>query len=566
VKWFNFLKKAIFRLFLLSIEIIKEYQYFLFQKKQDSAFEKKDNEDTRFININRTYWAEQEPSEKKGIILIEGFFAQSGNNYLLRTGMVAKAIQEKTKLTPTVIFDKAAFKLISAKKKYHSFGINRFIYIKPSIKQGILFLYSTIVALKFYLRLKDIKDILALNYNGILFGDLIYDDILKFNKNRYTISTKDFVMLKVISRAFYYYFSYARVFKREKINYLVSTHTMYVQYGMLVRVALRYGADVMATSDLMVNHLRSREWKNNIISATWHDMIKEATEEALMRNSDKSMFIDFAQSDLNKRLDGKSEQFDARLAYKNKMSLDKESLKKKLNIDLTDARPFVIIFAHIFTDAPHSSSFLLFHDYYEWLKETLSAISQIKEVNWIIKPHPSVHLYNEEGLIEDLLSKVVDNTLSTNIFLFPQDVSTNNLDELVQAVITVNGTAGIEFSCLGLPVIVGGRPFYSGKGFTLDPPTKEAYFSLLKTAHTIPKLKPYQIINAKAYYGAYMQLGKPGEIITADALDTIWGYIEQEKANIELGNKKINDNLKNKNPKEEQQYKKVKEYVESAFI
>lgn len=556
--------KLIKKVFNVLLEIIKETYYLYFIKNNNNKFERIINyEDHNFLEINKKYWNNILESTDDGYVLVEGFFSQSGNNYLLRTGMLAKAIHAQTGCEPVVLFNSASHKQVVSKKKYESFGIKKFFYIKPDFTQLLLYVRSIIVSFKIYLHSKNINDLVKITYQEILLGDLIYDDILKFDKTKKTISEIDRTVFLKIIHALYFYFSYVKIFKKNKIKYLISTHTMYSEYGILARVALHYGADVIETNDLMVNHLKVTEYATIGIAPCYHVILRNSINNYLKNSNNKLAFIELAESDLCKRFSGNVEQFDSRLAYKNKLTTTKDDFKRKMGLSDNNNFPIVIIFCHIFKDAPHASEMTLFRDYYDWLNQTLNLVAHIKNVNWVVKPHPSTNVYEEQGMVESLIAERLNGLPHKNIYLFPEGVSSKNLYQIADAIVTVHGTAGIEFSCFGMPVILAGRPFYSNNGFTIDPKTKKEYFQILKEIHKIEKLSPEKIMHAKEIYGAYVSSTLcDSHIIKADVLDAIWGYGDN-KANIELGNKKINDRLINNDPKKEPQYLKVLEYLGS---
>ena len=68
------------------------------------------------------------------------------------------------------------------------------------------------------------------------------------------------------------------------------------------------------------------------------------------------------------------------------------------------------------------------------------------------------------------------------------EINTRSLFPVVDYALTVNGTVGMEFPCFGVPAIVAGTGRYNGRGFTIDPATREEYFALLKGLHQIPSL------------------------------------------------------------------------------
>lgn len=510
-------------------------------------------ESRRFISTNRLYWQAQNKVPEKGIILVDGFFAERGHNYVLRTGMLAKAIESKTGCTPYVLFDKPAYRSVMSKNIYASFGIDKFMYIRPGLSKMISFLQALWFTFLYYMPLRNPEDLLKIQHNNIAFGDLIYDDIIKQPGNKYTLAKINAIVFKNLLAAFFYYFTYEKLFKKYRIQYVVCTHLVYVQYGLLARVALRFGANIVETNDLRMNYLKAENYRSKLIIPTYHSVCKDYFND-FFKVREANEFVVLAEKNLEQRLSGQIEQFDAKLAYKDKKPLNRQALREILGLAEQEDKPFVVIFSHVFADAPHSCPATLFQDYYDWLNQTIKAIVSIKEVNWLIKPHPSSKLYGEIGVVESLVAQYTEGC-EPNVFLYPAGFSTSNLDQLATGLVTVTGTAGIEFSCLGLTVILAGKAFYSGYGFTQDPQTKEEYFRLLANIHQLPKMSSSQINKAKSIYGAYIYMKMiQSDIIQAKALDKVWGYDESACADVEAGNRLINDQLSQHDPKKEAQY------------
>jgi hypothetical protein len=83
------------------------------------------------------------------------------------------------------------------------------------------------------------------------------------------------------------------------------------------------------------------------------------------------------------------EQIDVKAAYADKHQYSLIELKRKLGI--TNDNPIVFIFAHIFSDTPRGANDkILFIDFYKWLYETIKYVKDLKDINWVVKPHPSV--------------------------------------------------------------------------------------------------------------------------------------------------------------------------------
>ena len=67
----------------------------------------------------------------------------------------------------------------------------------------------------------------------------------------------------------------------------------------------------------------------------------------------------------------------------------------------------MIIFAHELTDGNLVNKWNIFENDFFWLKETLQKISLIKNVNWIIKSHPSEDIFNAKIKTSNLFVKTL---------------------------------------------------------------------------------------------------------------------------------------------------------------
>lgn len=69
----------------------------------------------------------------------------------------------------------------------------------------------------------------------------------------------------------------------------------------------------------------------------------------------------------------------------------------------------------------------------------------------------------------------------------PNDLNTNSISSLADYIVTAKGTAGLEFSCLGIPAITAGKGFYYNFGIAAEPDSIKDYYELLDN---ISDLKP----------------------------------------------------------------------------
>jgi hypothetical protein len=163
---------------------------------------------------------------------------------------------------------------------------------------------------------------------------------------------------------------------------------------------------------------------------------------------------------------------------------------------------------------------MLYADFYTWLESSLDIASKIKGVNWIVKPHPAAKLYGELGEVKKMVARMG----ARNIFLAPDDMSPFSVKSLATAIITAQGTVGLEYSCLGIPSILASNPFYSGFGFTIEPSTVEEYQNALVQVVDLKPLAKDKIIMSKKVYGCFMNISeKDNSLIDSNVLLDVWG-------------------------------------------
>lgn len=153
----------------------------------------------------------------------------------------------------------------------------------------------------------------------------------------------------------------------------------------------------------------------------------------------------------------------------------------------------IMVAAHILHDATFFWGSNIFSDYKDWLIQTITAaINAPKDIIWIIKLHPANTVKNfrdgiknisleEEAIIEKF------NKLPENIVIIKPDEPVSALDiiKLVDVVITVRGTVGLEGMLYGKAVITAGSGSYDKKGGSIDFDKKSSYLSFIKNPNMI---------------------------------------------------------------------------------
>ncbi|MBY0518482.1 MAG: hypothetical protein K2P81_16340 [Bacteriovoracaceae bacterium] len=525
-------------------KIIQEVIYRLHGAKSSEVLSGPEN---AFLKENFTKWKNSKPARSKGYVLVEGILADYGPNYLYRTGLICQAIKSKhPDLIPVVLYDEMLHTHKKSIALYESFGITNHYSLAGNLINQLYRLYVAIISKQILDNCRTGEDLLKLKFAGIHIGDLVYDSITSSLKKDKTIDLIQEDMKSFIKRAIYDVLVYKRLLKRLRPEFLISTHPCYVIYGTLCRVALENNTRVILTTDIEVVELKKNSNPEVCFTPVYHEFVGNFVKNKVSTLKEKEKTISESKKYLETRLMGNIDQVDVQLAYASKEHYSEQILRQTLN--LTENKPIVFIFAHIIADAPHCSHFLLFQDYYVWIKQTIEICKSIPDVYWLVKPHPAAKAYLEEGIVESLVEKAQ----CEHIKIVPSDYNTNSAFKYAHSLITINGTAGLEFSCFGVPVVLAGRPFYSDLGFTIQPENLEEYKSVLCNIKNLKKLDLYQIEKALLTLEAFRSYSITDNVVlTSDLLMKIWGYKERD---IEFVFREMTSNLKNIDPKTEPQY------------
>src|SRR5580704_10820321 len=338
--------------------------------------------------------------------------------------------------------------------------------------------------------------VLELNFDGVWIGDLVYDSYL-YPSQKATINEFDSVLAAVYDRANLIFAGTENLIRRYAARAMVVSHTVYVEYGLPSRVALRYGIPVFGKAGL--NPVIVRKYRS----------LEEAT---IPPRAGIQKAVSFCREALGDSLPGLADAFYPpspgkvgesnafRYGYgSGKREEDRSGLIRFLGLD--PKKKTCCIMAHMFVDAPHACADLLFADYYQWLAATLSFVARTPSVNWLVPQHPYEILVGQEQNFQEIVAPYVANGTVTVV---PDDVTTSSLFSCVDAVTTCSGTAGIEFASVGIPCILAAKPYYADYSFAPRPRTQAAYFKALSEISTLPRLSADEMNLAKEI--AYVEL------------------------------------------------------------
>jgi hypothetical protein len=327
-------------------------------------------------------------------------------------------------------------------------------------------------------------DILKIEIEGIVLGDLVYDTYLRF-ANKPTVDINDPYLSKIIIEAVNIFFNCKKTLQTYTVKALVSSYASYIKHGIIVRMCLNKNIPVYTIGAYYsLVHKASPEYPSHSNSHfLFHKHFEKLENKTEIINRYKEIF--------EKRFKG---EIDAATSY---MKLSAFSAHKSAELENIDWPNTVVLLAHCFFDSPHIYRSLLFPDFYEWITFTLDNLSNQKKLTVLVKQHPNGLPANDE-----IFAQLKEKYKNTNIKFI--DKKTSNIqffESKPKAIITAYGTAAAEFSYQGFPVLtIYDNPF-TAFDFTYLAKTVEQYKELLQKIDTLePKRNKNEIIE---YY--YMQ-------------------------------------------------------------
>jgi hypothetical protein len=173
---------------------------------------------------------------------------------------------------------------------------------------------------------------------------------------------------------------------------------------------------------------------------------------------------------------------------------------------LDPSRPTAVIFAHVLWDASLFFGDDLFENYADWLVQSVKAAMENRNVNWIVKAHPSNVFRAAHGdvqgessevvLVREHLPKLPDHV---HVLLPDTKISTLSLYRFADYGVTVRGTPGMEIACFGKPAFTAGTGTYAGLGFTYDSSSVDEFLGRLATIECYGPLPEEMRLRARRY-------------------------------------------------------------------
>ena len=153
-----------------------------------------------------------------------------------------------------------------------------------------------------------------------------------------------------------------------------------------------------------------------------------------------------------------------------------EAVRRKLGLD---QRPVLLLATNVLGDSLTLGREIFSRTMAEWIEKTVQYFAERKDVQLIIRVHPGEKLTHGTSMVD--VVKAALGSIPEHITLIEpaEKVNTYDILEITDLGLVYTTTVGLEMAMRGIPVITAGRTHYRGRGFTIDPTSWEAYFSIL---------------------------------------------------------------------------------------
>lgn len=231
--------------------------------------------------------------------------------------------------------------------------------------------------------------------------------------------------------------------RRNRPVAMAISHKFYNIYGIPGATMIQNGIPVYSLSNAYIKRCDTvDDWIRGDFTLT----------EELKSELRESVSPEIAHAYASARFRGHGQYIDSVDGYAGKRTTTREKIVAELGLD--DSKPIALIMPHAFSDANHADSWMIYDTYFDWYKRILELTARIPHVNWVVRTHPSSHMYDEVGVGEAFAKQF------PHVRSMRGDVQTSSVFGFADAVLTVRGTAGLESLYFGIQPILSGAVWY----------------------------------------------------------------------------------------------------------
>ena len=474
---------------------------------------------------------------KKKYILIESLINHP--IYTLSSSIIANALSKNYSLVGLIRLGD-----IRTKQIMKSYGIKKFITVNNSnFFLRLFYFYKSILILS---KLKNFDSLIDLKIDHIEIGKTVYEHYTRFVGN-YPKKINWKVIL-FFSQALFYQKKNKKILDEFKPAYLIQSEQLFIPHRILFQQALKSETKIICKSHVnnacvkLYKNFSERNESRLKISKKLFVNLNKKHRKSILSKANNIYFSKKKNEHIGKELDfiNKRKVFNKVDKFKkhNKTYLEKDFFNY---FDLDSSKKTVLILSHEMTDGTFANSWNIFKNDQIWLEETLKIIKKIKNINFIIKPHPSEGFYNSKVSTAKIFREYISKK-NSHIKLFPTEQNINSILRHIDIVISSHGSAGYQYPAYSIPAIICGDTSFSDLGFNIQPKNFLEYKKILLKLNRINKLNVKIVNKAKAFWFIYKN-------ITRVKMPTI--HFDDISMNYNATNfwRKTYENLKNsKNP------------------
>ena len=429
------------------------------------------------------------PKNFDGVILADGLW--DNPNHFFRLFLYLSALDESRKMQRVAFVRNRGSG--PQKRTLKALGFTKFIKVSDLPQEKFLQEASEILR-----NITTHKELLDIQLPGNLPAYIFYDDALKRARHPQP-NLSDPCWKLALAQAMSASAQMNNVLNSEDVRHVVLSHPWGLPYGAMAWAAISQkivtchltgyaeGIRIRRFSSLddfatPVEHLTYKEFKN-------------------LSTEQKAKLISIGHGEFKRRITGQTSDINSRYAFNEQLRQDSLVTRKQLIGD--DSRPIVLICAHVWFDFPHTFAMRNFTDFLDWMQFTIAQIVNIKNVIWLLKPHPTEKWYGGFQL-----SQLVPKGLE-HIITLAHDFDQATALDLCDAVVTCHGTAGIEAGIFGRPVLSADRNYYSEWPFVISAHSRDQYGQLLGNISQMPRTSTETTKAAIAFFSA--ALSQPSE-------------------------------------------------------
>jgi hypothetical protein len=172
-----------------------------------------------------------------------------------------------------------------------------------------------------------------------------------------------------------------------------------------------------------------------------------------------------------------------------------------------NSQPTAVLFTNVLWDTAAYASDIGFSSMADWVTHSVRWFESHPEWRLIVRVHPAEVRVPFKPSYDPLLARLnaAVPSLPDNVRVIPPDdpLSSYTLMNSADVVLVYTSTIGLEAALCGVRTIVAGKTHYRGKGFTLDPDTREDFDAALVEAFTRPRMAGDEIERARRYAYLY---------------------------------------------------------------